>query len=190
MAALGLMVLASACTGPKNGRPPGETVALPPETARLDFRLPAFATITGQHLRYRSTDRRYREEFAEWRLDNGVTAGLTLSTANAGKPLSDPALPAEVMAIWPNFNDKRPAFGNVSTAQNDLGPVSYQRVAVGTTTCVFFVQHRSRPDPRIAARAQENVSGFYCNPPGVLLTPDAALSALRTVVLRPPRKRS
>lgn len=188
LAAVGFLLLAGACAGNNDGRPPGETVALPPETARLDFRLPDFTAATGQHSLYRSEDRQYREEFAEWRLDDGVTAGLTLSAANAGKPLSNPAQPADVMAIWPQFNDKRPAFGKVRTAQIDLGAVSYQRVAVGTATCVFFTQ--PDPDPRVAAGAQANLSGFYCNPPGILLLPGTALTVLRAVVLRPPGKQS
>jgi hypothetical protein len=190
LAAIGLLFLAGACAGRGDGRPPGETITLPPEAVRLGFGLPAFAAAAGQHTQYRSADRQFREEFAEWRLDDGATASLTLSAANAGKPVSDPVQPAEVMAIWPKFNDKRPSFGDVATARTRLGALSYQRVAVGTSACVIFLRRWPVPDPRVAAGAQANLSGFYCNPPGVLLTPDAAITVLRAVVLRPPRKQS
>lgn len=187
---MGFLLLAGACAGRGDGRPPGATVAVPPGAARLDFRLPAFAAAAGQHTRYTSTDRRYREDFAEWRLDDGATAGLTLSTATTGKPFSDPVQPADVLAIWPNFNDKRPAFGDPGTARNDLGAASYQRVAVGTLACVLFVQRLPAPDPGMTADAQATLSGFYCNPPGVLLTPGAVRTVLRAVVLRPLHQKS
>ena len=188
--AMGFLLLAGACAGRGDGRPPGETVAVPPAAARLDFRLPAFAAAAGQHTRYTSADRRYREDFAEWRLDDGATAGLALSAATADRPFSDPVRPADVLAIWPNFNNKRPAFGNPGSARNDLGAASYQRVAVGTLACVLFVQRLPAPDPRMPADTQATLSGFYCNPPGVLLTPDAVRTVLHAVVLRPLHRKS
>lgn len=184
----GFLLLATACAGSTDGRPPGRTVALRPDAVRLEFALPGFRESAGDYARYRSEDGRYVEDFAEWRLDDNTTAGLTLSVAQTGAPFTDPASPSESLAIWPQFARKRPSFGNPTTARNALGPASYQRVAVGTLTCVVFVQRWTAPEPRIAAGGQATLSGYYCNPPGVLLTPDAALAVLRAVVLHPPQR--
>lgn len=185
-----MLFLAAACAGDEGGRPAGDTARVAPDAARLGFRLPAFAEAGGTHSHYRSADGRYAESFAEWRLSDGTTAGLALSTARGAAPITDPTLPAEILAIWPRFSGKRPALGKAAAMHNELGPVFYQRAAVGTQACVLFVQRWPEPDPRIAPAARATLSGYYCNPPGVLLTPDAALIVLRAVALRPPRGQS
>jgi len=165
-------------------------VELKPNAARLGVNLPAFENVPGRHTRYTSADNRYREDFAEWRLPNDAIAGLTLSVAANGKPFTDPPMPDDIPKIWPEFDDMHPSFGKPASAANDLGTIAYQRAAIGTRACVLFIQRWSAAEPRIATTGPATLSGFYCNPPGTLLPPDAALAVLRALILRPPPKQS
>jgi len=185
--AAALLLIGTDCAGQTDGRPTGETTLLPAAEARLGVALPDFGDAPGTHSRYRSEDGRLTEEFAEWRLADGTTAGLALSTARTGAPFTDPALPSDILPVWPQFRNKRPNFGNPATAETELGPVPYQRVAIGTWACVLFLRRWLTPDARVAAEGQAVLLGYYCNPPGVLLAPDAAQTVLRAIVLHSPR---
>jgi len=165
-------------------------VDLKPDATRFGMNLPAFENVPGQHTRYTSADGRYREDFAEWRLPNDAIAGLTLSVAANGKPFTDPPMLGDIPKIWPEFNDMHPSFGQPASAATDLGTIAYLRAAIGTRACVLFIQRWPAAEPRIATNGPATLSGFYCNPPGTLLPPDAALAVLRAVVLRPPLKQS
>jgi hypothetical protein len=184
------LLLVAACAGRGDARPPGETLVLKADATRLEINLPGFERNPGEHTRYTSADGRYRDDFAEWRLADDTIAGLALSTAKTGKPLTDPVRETEVLKIWPVFEDRRPAFGNPATVENDRGAIAYRRVAIGTRSCVLFLQRWTQADPRVAANGPTTLSGFYCNPSGMILPPDAALAVVRAVVLRPPLKQS
>lgn len=186
--AIGFLLIA--CAGRGDGRPSGQTVALKADAAQLGFDLPGFENAPVEHTRYTSADRRYREEFAEWSLADKTIAGLTLSVATAGKPFTDPTKPAEILKIWPVFDDMRPTFGNPATTESGLGRIAYRRMAIGTRACVLFIQRWPEAAPGIPTEGPANLSGFYCNPPGILLPPDAAITVMRAVVLHPPRKQS
>lgn len=179
-ALVGALAALSACQAAPSG-PEGSWSALPPDSARLTLALPDLRG-DARHVRFRSADGRYVEESAQWG-DAGAgepTAGLRLSEASPGPPLTDPASPEAILPGWTELQDKRPALAEEGSSQNALGPASWWRVGVGTSVCVIFLQ-RLPPRGTIAA----TLSGFYCNPSGTPLAPQAAATVVQAIGLRP-----
>lgn len=120
------------------------------------------------------------EETAQWGKDpNQPSAGLRLSEASPAPPLSDPRDPADIVSQWTTLQDRRPAYSESGTVENDQGPATWWRAGVGTTVCVLFVQRLPRPTPGAAT-----LSGYFCNPQGLPMSPDAAVTVVRNVRLR------
>jgi hypothetical protein len=179
-AIVGALVALFACQAAPSG-PEGSWSVLPPDSARLALALPDLRG-EARHVRFRSADGRYVEETAQWG-DAGAgepTAGLRLSEASPGPPLTDPAGPEAILPGWTDLQDKRPALAEAGSSQNALGPASWWRVGVGTSVCVVFLQ-RLAPHDLTAA----TLSGFYCNPPGTPLAAQAAATVVQAIGLRP-----
>jgi hypothetical protein len=152
---------------------------LPADAARLTLSL---ADLPGdaRHARFRSADGRYVEETAQWGRSGTASAGLRLSEASPGPPLTDPDGPNAIIRSWTALQDKRPAFAEPGTSQNAQGPVSWWRASLGTQVCVLFLQ-RPAPQQPVAA----TLSGFYCNPRGTPLSSQAAATVVESIGLRP-----
>jgi hypothetical protein len=179
-AIVGALVALFACQAAPSG-PEGSWSVLPPDSARLALALPDLRG-EARHVRFRSADGRYVEETAQWG-DAGAgepTAGLRLSEASPGPPLTDPAGPEAILPGWTDLQDKRPALAEAGSSQNALGPASWWRVGVGTSVCVVFLQRLASPDLTAAT-----LSGFYCNPPGTPLAAQAAATVVQAIGLRP-----
>lgn len=177
----GLLVLLAACQSPAPVGPDGRWTSPPDAAARLSLPL-AELPAAPRRARFISTDGRYMEETAEWRgaAPERPSAGLRLSEATPGPPLSDPRGPESVIAAWRFLQDKRPSVTDHRTARNAFGPVSYWRVGLGTTVCAIFVQ-RLPPE----GRREATLSGYFCNPPGLPLAPTAAAAVIESIGLRP-----
>jgi hypothetical protein len=179
-AIVGALVALFACQAAPSG-PEGSWSVLPPDSARLALALPDLRG-EARHVRFRSADGRYVEETAHWG-DAGAgepTAGLRLSEASPGPPLTDPAGPEAILPGWTDLQDKRPALAEAGSSQNALGPASWWRVGVGTSVCVVFLQRLASHDLTAAT-----LSGFYCNPPGTPLAAQAAATVVQAIGLRP-----
>ncbi|MPY76072.1 MAG: hypothetical protein GEU87_17650 [Alphaproteobacteria bacterium] len=174
------MAALSACQAPAPSGPEGSWSILPAGAARLTLNL---AGLPGEarHARFRSADGRYVEETAQWGGDSGApSAGVRLSEASPGPPLTDPDGPNAIIPSWTALQDKRPAFTEPGSAQAAFGPVSWWRASLGTAVCVLFL-HRLPPQQTAAA----TLSGYYCNPPGSPLSSDAAVTVVQSIGLRP-----
>ena len=175
----------AACATSESERRPGHLRALAPAEARLTFDHPSLAK-PATFDRFVSDDKQYSEETAYWTpaSNKRAEAGLLLSESRAGPPLADPKDPAVTYDFWPRLREKTPAFGRLVESANDRGPLLWRRAGVGTTTCVLFVQYWERPAPQGSAPPQSTLSGYYCNPPGVTMSGEAAEAILRSVRLR------
>jgi hypothetical protein len=179
LSCLFLFVVATACQSPPPAGPAGRWSVPTESDARLSLPLDALDGPP-RRARFTSDDGRYAEETAQWGSDpNRSRAGLRLSEASPGPPLTDPREPTAVIAAWTVLQDKRPAFADLQSGENAYGPVSYWRTGLGTSVCVLFVQ---RLPPRGGAAA--TLSGYYCNPQGLPLSPQAAATVVRRIGLR------
>ena len=176
-------VALAACQAPAPAGPEGAWSMLPASAARLTL---SIAGLPGEarHARFRSADGRYVEETAQWGRAGAASAGLRLSEASPGPPLTDPDGPNAIIRSWTTLQDKRPAFAEPGSSQNAQGPVSWWRASLGTRVCVLFLQ-RPAPQPPMAAAT---LSGYYCNPGGTPLSPQAAAAVVESVGLRPRRE--
>ncbi len=174
VAAAALAACESAPAGPE-----GSWTMLPPEAARLTL---SIADLPGEarRARFRSGDGRYVEETAQWGDGGTASAGLRLSEATPGPPLTDPQGPGDIIESWTALRDKRPALTEPGVSRNALGPVSWWRASLGTKVCVLFLQ---RPGPQHPTAA--TLSGYYCNPGGTPLSPQAAATVVESIGLRP-----
>lgn len=173
-------VFAAACAAPKPTGPKGDWAALPAADSRLSLPIQDLKSAP-QSAIFRSADKRYREEIKQW--DDGPakpSAGLRLSETPSGPPLTDPQDPVDIIAGWPVLQDKRPAILEPDTAENDYGAARWWRVGLGTAVCVMFVQRLDRTPPAAAT-----LSGYFCNPEGLPMSPDAAVTVVKSVRLRP-----
>jgi hypothetical protein len=180
-------VLAAGCATKKPTRPPGKIETLAAEESRLSLTVPPLAGLAGRFSRYASADGNYQEELALWAGDiyTQPSAGMIVSAVKQGAPLTNPDDPKLVVTLWKVFRDRKRVFGAPTTTQDRIGPVLWRRMAVGTSACVVFVRQWTEPDPRVSQGAQANLSGFYCNRSGVILTPLAAERIVRAIGLRP-----
>ena len=169
----------AACQTPEPAGPAGSWSMLPAGGARLTLAL-ADLPGEGRHARFRSADGRYVEETAQWGGGGTASAGLRLSEASPGPPLTDPDGPNAIIQSWTALQDKRPAFTEPGVSQNAQGPASWWRASLGTQVCVLFLQ---RPGPQQPTAA--TLSGYYCNPSGTPLSPQAAAAVVESVGLRP-----
>jgi hypothetical protein len=169
----------AACQAPAPAGPAGSWSMLPAGAARLTLSL---ADLPGEarHARFRSADGRYVEETAQWGDGGTASAGLRLSEASPGPPLTDPDGPVAIIRSWTALLDKRPAFAEAGASQNAQGPVSWWRAGLGTRVCVLFLQRPASQQP-IAA----TLSGYYCNPSGTPLSAQAAATVVERIGLRP-----
>jgi len=178
--AAGIVVFVAACQAPPPPAPDGSWSIPSAAVARLTLSLDG---LPGEPRRARFTgaDGRYVEETAQWGGGdrNQPSAGLRLSEASPGPPRSDPRDPESILTQWTVLKDMRPAFTELHTAGNAYGPVSWWRVALGTSTCMLFVQ-------RLPARgsAAATLSGFYCNPQGAPLSSQAVMTIIERIGLR------
>ena len=182
---LGLLGLVAGCAASESERQAGQLQALAPAEARLIFNHPSLAE-PATFDRFVSDNEKYTEETAYWTptLDKRAEAGLLLSESQAGPPLADPKDPAVTYDFWPPFREKTPAFGRLIESSNDRGPLLWRRASVGTATCVLFVQHWEQLAPQGSPSPQATLSGYYCNPPGVTMSGEAAEAILGSVRLR------
>jgi hypothetical protein len=174
------LALLSACQASPPPGPQGSLSVLPAREARLTLAVPDLAGAS-RHVLFRSVDGRYVEETAHWDGESSdkPRAGLRLSESSNGPPMTDPRDATDIIPSWTPLQDKRPAFAKAESTQNDLGPASWWRAGVGTSVCVLFLQRLQRPAPAAAT-----LSGFYCNPPGLPLSPQAAVTVVRSIGLR------
>lgn len=180
---LGLVLVG--CAKPRTSMPPGDSVTLPNAKSRLGL---AVSTLPGEAtaVRYTSRDGRYIEETAAWGGTGyrNAFAGLSLSQASPAPPLTNPSDPEAVAKLWPTLREKQPAIGKLVQSRNSLGPVIWRRASIGTSACVLFVQRWAESDPAAPNAKASNLSGFYCNAPGIPLAPGAAETVVRSISLR------
>lgn len=186
----GIGVLISACAGPPPSRPPGDSGTVAAANARLLLPLQTLPK-EGQFRRYASADGRYREETAQWGENpyREAVAGIVLSQASPGPPLTDPSSPEAGIPLWPDLRDKRPALTKTVDSRNALGPVQWRRAGIGTSACVLFLQRWPAGGPSAPDGLPSTLSGYYCNRPGVTLSPGAAETVVRSIGLRSPPQR-
>jgi hypothetical protein len=171
----------SACQTPPPAGPQGSWSALPASGGRLTLALREFAEEPRRTL-FRSADGRYVEEIAQWgdRDPKQPRAGLRLSEASPGPPLTDPKDADAIIPGWTALQDRIPAFAEPRSSQNSLGLVTWWRGNLGTSECVLFLQ---RPPAQPSSAA--TLSGFYCNPEGTTLSPQGAATVVQSIGLRP-----
>lgn len=180
LAALCFSFATTGCQAPESAGPKGDWAALPASQSRLSLPIQGLKSAPESAV-FKSADKRYREEIKQW--DEGPAkpaAGLRLSETPTGPALSDPRDPADVIAGWPVLQDKRPAVSEPHTAENPYGRARWWRVGLGTSVCVVFVQRLERDPPAAAT-----LSGYFCNPEGLPMSPDAAATVVKNVRLRP-----
>jgi hypothetical protein len=170
----------AACQAPAPEGPDGLWTVPTDADARLSLPLRELSDPP-QRARFVSADGRYTEETAQWHGADSdrPSAGLRLSEATPGPPLTDPTDPESVVADWAFLRDKRPSAGERRTGKNAYGPVAYWRVGVGTTVCVIFIQRLPPND-----RTEATLSGYFCNPPGLPMPPQAAATVVESIGLR------
>lgn len=149
--------------------------------ARLSWPLPALQDVAGRFGRFAGPDEAHREEVAMWNDGKAGRAhgGLLLSEAVQGRPLTDPDDPQDAIGSWGALAEKRPFFGELRRLEIDSTTTEWRRTAVGTATCILFVRRMPRPGTPAAT-----LSGYYCAPPGVILSPEAGAGALRAITIR------
>jgi hypothetical protein len=177
----GALVLLAACQTPPPAGPQGQWSHLPASQGRLTLTLRDLPDAP-RRAQFRSSDGRYVEEVAEWN-DNDPQkprAGLRLSEASPRPPRTDPKDPAAIIPGWSALQDQYPGFGERHTSRNSLGSIAWWRANLGTSECVLFLE----PLPTRASRAA-TLSGFYCNPEGMTLSPQAAATVVQSIGLRP-----
>lgn len=148
--------------------------------ARLVMDLPTLVDGTVTRRRFTSADSRFVEEDAHWTGPgkNPVSAGMLLSEAAAGPPLTDATDPQGPVEHWAVFRERDRSFGELIGSQNVLGPVLWRRSRAGTRTCVAFLQRWA------GSRASDPVStlsGYYCAAPGDTLSPGEAETVVRSL---------
>jgi hypothetical protein len=180
-----ILFLLSACKTETDSRPSGQTVWVERGDSRLIFNAPELEKVKLRIRRFIDQSGRFTEEFAEWNSagKKNVIAGLILSEATNGSPLTDPQDPNEVPNIWSVFQQQIPAFGPLGQSSNTLGPVLWRRVSIGARACVVFLQRWS-----IATNPGRNapisgLSGYYCNAPGHVFPPSLADKVIKSVGL-------
>lgn len=129
---------------------------------------------------------RYREERGRWSAPDArfATAGMLLSESTAGPPPTDPRDPRDVPAAFPELAHFRPGPAEIVATRNALGPAQWRRATLGTATCVLFLQRWGGEAPQAPATT---LAGYYCAPPGAVLTPGNAEAAVQAIGLRPAR---
>lgn len=179
------LFLLSACETETDSRASGQTVWVDRKDSRLIFKAPELEKANIKIRRFTDQSGRLTEEFAEWISDSekNVIAGLILSEAASGSPLTDPQDPKEVLNIWAVFQKQSPAFGPLGQSSNALGPVLWRRVSIGSRACVVFLQRWSiatnpRPNAPISG-----LSGYYCNAPGDVFPPSLADQVIKSLGL-------
>ncbi|MDA0656644.1 MAG: hypothetical protein O2912_09580 [Proteobacteria bacterium] len=180
-----ILFLLSACETETDSRSSGQTVWVDRGDTRLIFKAPELEKVNIRIRRFTDQSGRFTEEFAEWNSDGkkNVIAGLILSEAANGSPLTDPQDPNEVLNIWAAFQKKNPAFGPLGQSSNALGPVLWRRVSIGTRACVVFLQRWSiatNPGPNAPI---SSLSGYYCNAPGHVFPPSLADKVIKSLGL-------
>jgi hypothetical protein len=135
-----------------------------------------------RRVQFRSADGRYVEEIAEWgdRHLEKARAGLRLSEASPGPPMTDPKDADAIIPGWSVLKDRLPAFAPPQTSRNSLGSATWWRSNLGTSECVLFLQRPPAPPSHAAT-----LSGFYCNPAGMTLSPQGAAAVVQSIGLRP-----
>jgi hypothetical protein len=178
-----LAVFISSCQSPPPEGPKGSWSVPAASVARLSLSVQELRGAP-RRARFASADGRYVEETVQWGLGKDEPrAGLRLSEASPGPPLSDPRDPAAIIGQWTMLQDMRPAFSDLRNGENAYGPVTYWRTQLGTSVCMLFVQ---RLPPR--GDAATTLSGFYCNPQGLPLSSQAAATVIAQIGLRPASK--
>ena len=179
-----LCLAATACSTEQSRRPKGATKPLPAAESRLIFNLPALAAATPEYHRYTSADGRFVEEFATWAggSDDPI-AGLLISEAVDSAPLLDAESPERTVDLWSELRDKKPGFGPLKQMPTGSGPRSWGRASIGTRICVVFLQRPGAASGDFG-RPRASLTGYYCNPPGASLGPDAAEAAVKSAGLR------
>jgi hypothetical protein len=178
--ALCFSFVAAGCQAPEPAGPKGDWTPLPVPESRLSLPIQELKSAPKSAV-FRSADTPQHEEIIQW--DAGPAkpaAGLRLSETPSGPALSDPQDPADIIAGWPVLQDKRPAISDSHTADNAYGAARWWRVGLGTSVCVMFAQRLDRKPPAAAT-----LSGYFCNPEGLPMSPDAAETVVKSVRLRP-----
>ncbi|MGE4218344.1 MAG: hypothetical protein AB7G39_02755 [Alphaproteobacteria bacterium] len=192
IAALALAAASAACadSGPGPG-PVAETPEgpipvqpVPAAASRLVLAVPTLAGGGFTGGRVVSPSGRYREERGAWEAGGrpAATAGMVLSESRAGPPLTDPQDPADVPPAFPELAHFHPGPADLVATTNALGPVKWRRAALGTATCVLFLQRWGSDAQQAPA---STLAGYYCAPPGAVLTPGNAEAVVQGVGLHP-----
>ncbi len=183
---VGVCLVAAGCQTNSDGRPPGHTVWIDQGDARLIFNVPALAQINKSSRRFTDQSGQFVEEASEWDSNRAesVIAGLLLSEASVGSPLTDPQDPREVVQLWAVFRKQTPTFGTLNQSTNVLGPILWRRTSIGTRACVVFLQRWSVIGSLAPTAPITNLSGYYCRAVGAVFPPEFAENVIKSVGLR------
>lgn len=175
---------ASATAMPPGAPPADDPTVIAPAESRLKLAVPTLEGGTVLFRRFVVEPGRVIEETGEWAGPGRLpaTAAMILSESAAGPPPTDPHDPEEVVDLFPAFDARRAGVGLLVDSQNTVGPVHWRRAKIGTTTCVLFLQRWGGAGPQAPA---STLSGYYCAPPGHILSPGAAETVIRSVGLKP-----
>lgn len=189
--ALGLVAALAACvdSGPGDGpvaETPEGTIPVRPVPAAASRLVLAVPTLAGADFvggLVTSPSGRYREERGAWLAgEQAPTAGMVLSESRGGPPLTDPRDPRDIPAAFPELAHFRPGPAELIATANALGPAQWRRATLGTATCVLFLQRWGGDTQQAAA---STLAGYYCAPPGAVLTPGNAEAVVQGIGLRP-----
>ncbi len=110
---------------------------------------------------------------------DSASASLVVTRKLDDGPLPAAGDPQYAIGHWKSLDLKTTVFDALYESENALGPVRWRRFTVAGQSCVALQQGWG-PEPEITTRL---ITGYYCQPPGVQLTPGQAETVVQSVTL-------
>lgn len=110
---------------------------------------------------------------------DSASASLIVTRRLDGGELPEAGDPKFAVGHWKALALKTTVFDALYESENALGPVRWRRFTVAGNACVILQQGWGA-EPEVTTRL---ITGYYCQPPGVELTPGQAETVVRAVTL-------
>lgn len=110
---------------------------------------------------------------------DSASASLIVTRRLDGDPVPEAGDPKFAIEHWRYLSNKTVTFDALYESENAIGPVYWRRFTVAGNACVILQQGWG-PEPDVTTRL---ITGYYCQPPGVELSPGQAETVIRSVTL-------